>query len=100
MDDPESQVLADWYGIVMGTSHEEPMMRSTPIEWDLFGQGAWNYTTNRQNVTDFWTVGAERAKNFENVFTLGMRGKSLDQLTPCVIVLTSCRFGRLYERFS
>ncbi|KAI0826133.1 hypothetical protein BC629DRAFT_1276143 [Irpex lacteus] len=73
VDDPESQVLADWYGIVMGTSHEEPMMRSTPIEWNLFGQGAWNYTTNRQGVTEFWTVGAERAKNFENVFTLGMR---------------------------
>jgi hypothetical protein len=75
VDDPESQILADWYGVVMGTSHEEPMMRSLPIEWDLFGQGDWNFTSNRQNVTDFWTVGTERAKSFENVFTLGMRGQ-------------------------
>lgn len=74
VDDHESQVLADWYGIVMGTSHEEPMMRSTPIEWNLFGVGAWNFTTNRQNIYDFWLNGTERAKSFENVFTLGMRG--------------------------
>ncbi|PBK61129.1 hypothetical protein ARMSODRAFT_674974 [Armillaria solidipes] len=36
VDDSENQRLADVYGIVMGTSHEEPMARSTPVEWNLF----------------------------------------------------------------
>nr|VWP01674.1 6-methylsalicylic acid synthase (6-MSAS) (EC (Arthrosporol biosynthesis cluster protein AOL_s00215g283) [Ganoderma boninense] len=64
----------DWYGIAMGTSHEEPMMRSVPVEWDLFGEGEWDYATNQQNVYDFWQVGAERAAPYEGVFTIGMRG--------------------------
>lgn len=65
----------------MGTSHEEPMMRSVPVEWNLFGQGgAWDYGTNQANVYDFWQVGVERAKGFEGVFTIGMRGNGQSSL--------------------
>ena len=75
IDDPQNQPLADWYGIVMGTSHEEPMMRSIPVEWDLFGNGtAWDYSTNQQRIYQFWVVGAERAAPYEGIFTIGMRG--------------------------
>ncbi|KAK0483015.1 glycoside hydrolase family 115 protein [Armillaria luteobubalina] len=74
VDDPENQPLADVYGIVMGTSHEEPMTRSTPVEWDLFGSGDWNYTTNSANIYQFWVEGAERAKPYETIYTIGMRG--------------------------
>ncbi|KAK0200680.1 glycoside hydrolase family 115 protein [Desarmillaria ectypa] len=74
VDDPENQRLADVYGIVMGTSHEEPMTRSTPVEWNLFGKGDWNYTTNSQNIYQFWVDGVERAKPYETVYTIGMRG--------------------------
>ncbi|KAK0445622.1 uncharacterized protein EV420DRAFT_1717306 [Desarmillaria tabescens] len=74
VDDPESQRLADVYGVVMGTSHEEPMTRSTPVEWDLFGTGDWNYTTNSQNIYQFWVEGVERAKPYETIYTIGMRG--------------------------
>ncbi|KZT00286.1 glycoside hydrolase family 115 protein [Laetiporus sulphureus 93-53] len=74
VDDLLNQPLANWYGIVMGTSHEEPMMRSIPVEWTLFGIGPWDYSTNAQNIYNFWVVGAERAKPYENVFTVGMRG--------------------------
>ncbi|KAI0651150.1 hypothetical protein C8Q79DRAFT_1004466 [Trametes meyenii] len=73
-DDPQNQALADWYGIVMGTSHEEPMMRSIPVEWNLFGKGPWDYGTNAQAIYDFWVQGAQRAKPFENMWTVGMRG--------------------------
>ncbi|KAI0758921.1 hypothetical protein C8Q74DRAFT_1300799 [Fomes fomentarius] len=73
-DDPQNQLLADWFGIVMGTSHEEPMMRSVPVEWNLFGNGAWDYGTNKQNVYDFWKEGIERAKPYEGLYTIGMRG--------------------------
>ena len=55
-------------------SHEEPMMRSIPVEWGLFGIGPWNYSTNAQNVYNFWVAGTERAKPYESIFTIGMRG--------------------------
>ena len=74
VDDTQNQPLADWYGIVMGTSHEEPMMRSTPVEWSLFGSGPWDYSVNAQNIYNFWLAGAQRAKPYENIFTVGMRG--------------------------
>ncbi|KAI9058756.1 glycoside hydrolase family 115 protein [Trametes sanguinea] len=74
LDDPMNQPLANWYGIVMGTTHEEPMMRSTPVEWDLFGQGPWDYEANAQNIYNYWVEGVERAKDYENIYTVGMRG--------------------------
>ncbi|RPD63354.1 hypothetical protein L227DRAFT_386788 [Lentinus tigrinus ALCF2SS1-6] len=74
IDDTQNQPLADWWGIVMGTSHEEPMMRSIPVEWNLLGVGAWDYSTNQQNVYNFWKVGVERARPYEGVYTIGMRG--------------------------
>ena len=58
----------------MGTSHEEPLMRSLPPEWNIYGKGSWDYSTNQKNVYDFWKVGAQRARKYEGVFTMGMRG--------------------------
>ena len=75
VDDPLNQPLADLYGIVMGTSHEEPMMRSIPVEWGLFGNGAWDYTTNSDFIYNFWINGTERAKPYESLYTIGMRGE-------------------------
>lgn len=60
----------------MGTSHQEPMTRSTPNEWRLegFASSAWNYTTHSQEIYDYWVNGTRRAQPFETVYTLGMRG--------------------------
>ncbi|KAF5375395.1 hypothetical protein D9615_007918 [Tricholomella constricta] len=74
IDDNQNQFLADMYGVVMGTSHQEPMMRSTPNEFSLYGKGTWDYVGNTQNIKDYWLAGAQRAKPFESVYTLGMRG--------------------------
>ncbi|KAG5636009.1 hypothetical protein H0H81_009389 [Sphagnurus paluster] len=74
VDDDQNQFLADMYGIVMGTSHQEPMMRSTPNEFSLYGKGTWDYVSNTQNIQDYWIAGAQRAKPYESVYTLGMRG--------------------------
>ncbi|HEY5381658.1 MAG TPA: glycosyl hydrolase 115 family protein [Acidobacteriaceae bacterium] len=73
-DDPANPKLADEYGIVMGTSHEEPMMRAEK-EWTNGGHGAWDYTTNAKEIDEFWRKGMERDKNYEEVVTLGMRGE-------------------------
>ena len=73
-DDPLNAKLADEYGIVMGTSHEEPMMRAEK-EWVWGHHGAWDYSTNQDAIDKFWREGMERDKNYEEVVTLGMRGE-------------------------
>ncbi|KZS95511.1 hypothetical protein SISNIDRAFT_452165 [Sistotremastrum niveocremeum HHB9708] len=81
VDDPENQFLADWYGVVMGTSHEEPMARSIPNEWNEFGSGPWDFSVNADNITEFWKVGVERAKPYETLYTVGMRGNGDEPLS-------------------
>lgn len=76
VDDPENQSIADQYGIVISTSHHEPMQRAT-TEWFTNGntEGSWNWLTNKQKVTEFFDEGVRRAKGYESYFTLGMRGE-------------------------
>ncbi len=74
-DDEQNMILADEYGIVMSTSHHEPMMRADK-EWNRYGEGAWEYSTNPDNLYEFWVDGAERNKPYESVYTLGMRGQA------------------------
>jgi len=73
-DDRMNMVLADEYGIVMGTSHHEPMMRADK-EWDRDGEGEWQYSTNQKNLYEFWQRGVKRNAPFEGLYTLGMRGR-------------------------
>ena len=75
-DDPENPRLADEYGIVMGTSHQEPMLRAQK-EWDRRYQktlGSWNYAKHPDVVENFWREGIRRNKNFESIITIGLRG--------------------------
>lgn len=72
-DDPENQQLADDYGIVVSTSHHEPMQKATN-EWNASEVGPWDWTTNKENVVKFMEDGVRRASNNETYFTLGMRG--------------------------
>jgi hypothetical protein len=75
-DDPLNPKLADEYGIVMGTSHVEPMMRADK-EWNRAGYTArqWNYEKSPKELTEFWKAGLERNKPYENIITVAMRGK-------------------------
>ncbi|KAK8251111.1 hypothetical protein HDK77DRAFT_406413 [Phyllosticta capitalensis] len=73
VDDARNQPLADEYGIVMGTSHTEPMMRATN-EWTTFGNGSWQWNTNNASIYPFFVEGAERARPYEGIMTMGMRG--------------------------
>ena len=73
-DDPQNMILADEYGIVMSTSHHEPMMRADK-EWNRYGKGPWEYSKNPENLYNFWVDGAKRNKPYESIYTLGMRGQ-------------------------
>jgi hypothetical protein len=83
-DDPDNSRLADEYGIVMGTSHHEPMMRAHK-EWTVrreqYGNGQWNYATNAEALQRFFREGIARNKNYENVVTIGMRGDGDEGMT-------------------
>src|SRR6516164_1823115 len=72
-DDPLNPKLADEYGIVMSTSHHEPMLRAQQ-EWKRHGKGHWDYSTNGAELREFWTEGIERNKDYESIITLAMRG--------------------------
>lgn len=74
-DDPLSPQLADDMGIVMGTSHHEPMMRAhKEYVYRKDSIGAWDYATNKANLDRFFEEGLERNKEYDNLITIGMRG--------------------------
>lgn len=71
-DDSLNIKMADRYGIVIGTSHHEPLMRAHD-EWRRYGKGKWNYDSNEVKLKDFWRGGMQRATN-EKIVSIGMRG--------------------------
>ena len=74
-DDPENEKTADEMGIVMGTSHHEPMARNhQEYARNREGWGAWNYQKNKQGLQKFFREGIERMKGTEQIVTIGMRG--------------------------
>lgn len=83
-DDPRNKVLADAMGVVMGTSHHEPMTRAQ-AEWHRNKEqgitgGRWDYASNADNLRAFWRGGIERmmskgdGRGYESLVTVGMRG--------------------------
>lgn len=66
--------MADKYGIILGASHCEPMMRNTNAEWKIAGTGAYDWVNNRENVLKFWEERVAELKNSDNVYTIGIRG--------------------------
>ncbi len=74
-DDPENEKTADEMGIVMSTSHHEPMARNhQEYARNRQAWGAWNYNTNRENLQKFFREGIQRMKGTEQIVTIGMRG--------------------------
>lgn len=74
-DDPENSRTANEMGIIMGTSHHEPMARNHQ-EWARKRKeyGAWDYVSNQAVIDRFFREGIERAVGTEDLITIGMRG--------------------------
>jgi hypothetical protein len=74
-DDPQNSKTADEMGIMMGTSHHEPMARNHE-EWTRgkAQYGEWNYRRNKDVLDKFFREGIERMKGTEDIVTIGMRG--------------------------
>lgn len=74
-DDAENEKTADEMGIVMSTSHHEPMARNhQEYARNRKGWGPWNYQKNKANLQKFFREGIERMKGTEQIVTIGMRG--------------------------
>ncbi len=71
---PENKIVADHYGIVMGSSHCEQMLRNNVDEWDETKFGDYEYVSNRVGVLKYWEERVRENAKFDSVFTLGMRG--------------------------
>ena len=77
-DDPDNPRLADEFGIVMGSSHQEPMLRAQK-EWDWHlkrEHGNWNYAAHPDVLARFWRDGVRARRQFESIFTIGLRGEN------------------------
>ena len=72
---PGAKAMADSCGIVIGTSHCEPLLRNNVDEWDVSQRGPFNYRTNREAVQQYWIERLQEVSRPEdNMFTIGMRG--------------------------
>lgn len=73
---PESKLVADSLGIMITTSHCEPLLINTASkwEWDTKRDGEWNYAVNAKGVQKKWDDRLKIASSYDNIYTLGMRG--------------------------
>ncbi|KAL4945703.1 hypothetical protein BDV06DRAFT_230160 [Aspergillus oleicola] len=92
MDDPLNQETADRYGIVVSTSHHEPMQRAMNEWFDapyFEKDGTWSWLKNKETITKYFHEGAQRAKKYESYITMGMRGdgdRPMDVKDPAAVV--------------
>lgn len=73
---PESKVVADQYGIIITTSHCEPLLfnNAAKSEWDSKRDGDWNYAKNKDVILKKMDDRVREASPYENIYTIAMRG--------------------------
>lgn len=73
---PESQVKAAEWGIMITTSHCEPLLfnNAAPSEWDKERDGEWNYLTNKETIWRKFDDRLRETAQYDNIYTTGMRG--------------------------
>lgn len=73
---PENKLVADSFGIIITTSHCEPLLlnNAAKSEWDLQKDGDWNYLTNGETIRKKWNQRLSEAAQYENIYTVAMRG--------------------------
>lgn len=71
---PENKMVADSFGIVMGSVHPEPLLFNNASEWDKETMGEWNYMTNKEGILNVLDQRVKENSPYENVYTLALRG--------------------------
>ena len=72
---PESQVKAAEWGIMITTSHCEPLLfnNAAPSEWSKERDGEWNYLTNKETIWKKLDNRIRETAQYDNIYTMGMR---------------------------
>ncbi|NUS29654.1 MAG: hypothetical protein HOV92_36325, partial [Streptomyces sp.] len=79
----ENPELADEYGLVVGSSHPEALLRNGVHEWEPWAAEhpnadgsppVYDYTVNPAVISDYWRARARQNAAYESSWTLGMRG--------------------------
>jgi hypothetical protein len=71
---PGNAKLADEWGIVMGSSHSEALLRNNVGEWNEKTDGPWNYQVNSAAMKAYWDKRLVENGKYENFYTVGLRG--------------------------
>ena len=73
---PESQRVAHEWGIMITTSHCEPLLlnNAAKSEWDSTVDGEWNYLTNKATIYQKFDDRLRETAQYDNIYTTGMRG--------------------------
>jgi hypothetical protein len=73
---PESQRVADERGIMITTSHCEPLLfnNAAKSEWDKARDGEWNYETNSATILKKLDDRIRETAQYDNIYTMGLRG--------------------------
>lgn len=113
---------ADIYGIVMGSSHCEMLLRNNVGEWDAFynewkaehpdkkikgsnSEEAYDYTdeggvANKEMLLDYWSERVRENGAYENTYTIGMRGVHDGSWSPSAASTTEEKKALLSEIMS
>lgn len=71
--EPKNKLVADSFGIVMGTSHCEPLFLNTATEWKK-QYGDYDFVTNRRVMDSVMTARVKETAPYDGVYTLALRG--------------------------
>jgi len=71
---PENKLVADSFGIIMSSSHCEPLLFNNASEWDTKSMGEWNYLKNKEGINKVLSKRISENALYENIYTLGLRG--------------------------
>lgn len=71
---PENKVVADSFGITMGSIHCEPLLFNNASEWDSKTMGPWDYSKNKDGINRQLIKRVRENGIYENVYTLALRG--------------------------
>ncbi|MFI1743690.1 glycosyl hydrolase 115 family protein [Thalassobellus sediminis] len=71
---PENKLVADDYGILMGSAHCEPLLFNNATEWDKETMGEWDYKTNKEGIINQLEKRVKSNAPYENIYTLALRG--------------------------
>jgi len=76
---PGNIKMADKYGIWVGSSHCEPMLRNNVDEWHRWSpsnnkRGDWNFDENPEQLKEYWRERIDTTAQYDGIYTIGMRG--------------------------